>query len=86
MKVFYFSAPWCVACKENKPMVTATCLANDVGYEEVDVDQQIEKANMSGVSSVPTFLLMGNKREELARHIGAISKQRMLELFHSGGT
>ena len=31
------------------------------------------------------YIKIGKKGEELARHVGAISKQRMLELFHSGG-
>jgi thiol:disulfide interchange protein len=79
MKVFYFSADWCVACKTNKPMIKAVCLENNVGFEEVDADKMVEKANMCGVASLPTILIYDDKGEELVRHVGAMTKQQLIK-------
>ena len=79
MKVLYFSADWCVACKMNKPMVKEACFQSNVGFEEVDADKMVEKANMCGVSSLPTILIYGDKGEELVRHVGAMTKQQLIK-------
>jgi len=79
MRVLYFSADWCVACKANKPVIKEACLKNNVGFEEVDTDRQAEIANVFGVSSLPTILIYGDKGEELVRHVGAMTKQQLIK-------
>ena len=79
MKVQYFSADWCVACKTNKPIVKAVCMESNVGFEEVDAGVQVEKANMCGVSSLPTILIYDDKGEELVRHVGVMTKHQLMK-------
>jgi thiol:disulfide interchange protein len=79
VKVFYFSADWCEACKTNKPIVKAVCLENNVGFEEVDVMVEGEKANMCGVSSLPTILIYDDKGEEIVRHVGVMTKHQLMK-------
>ena len=79
MKVFYFSADWCGACKTNKPVVKQVCAESNVGFEEVDAGVQVDKANMCGVSSLPTILIYDDKGEELVRHVGVMTKHQLMK-------
>jgi len=82
VKVLYFSAEWCVACKTNKPMIKAVCAENNVGFEEMDADKQYENASMWGIFSLPTVLICDNKGEEMARHVGTMTKQQLIKYLY----
>lgn len=75
-----FYAEWCGPCRMMAPLIGE--IANEAsGFEvcKVNVDDVPEAAQKFGVSSIPTFVAVKNG-SEVARHIGAASKQVILGL------
>ena len=76
-----FYADWCGPSRMQAPLVEE--IAGEAeGFEvfKVNVDEVPEAAEQFGVSSIPTFVVVKNGGE-IARHIGASSKQGILGLI-----
>ncbi|MCI7768617.1 MAG: thioredoxin [Oscillospiraceae bacterium] len=76
-----FFAEWCGPCRMMAPLIGE--IAKEAsGFEvyKVNVDEVPEAAQKFGISSIPTFVAVKNG-SEIARHVGAASKQVILSLI-----
>jgi thioredoxin 1 len=77
-----FGAAWCGPCKVLAPIVVrlADEMVGKVKVVMVDTDDAPRTAERYGVRGVPTVLVFrdGEKR---AQHLGATSKERLIELL-----
>lgn len=74
VRATYFSAPWCMPCKNFKPIAFGKMTEAGVRFEEINVDENIELVGALDVMSLPT-IIFENGEDEFARVIGASSKQ-----------
>lgn len=74
-----FTASWCGPCQQMSPMIHRL---QRQGYpiRQIDVDQHREFTSRCKVNSMPTFVLVADKKE-VNRFVGACSEQKLLALF-----
>ena len=71
MKIIKYSATWCNPCKVLKTMLNGF---DNCPIEDIDIDQNPEKALEHNVRSVPTLILLDSQNNELWRHSGVIDR------------
>lgn len=80
MRLLHFTAEWCGPCKMMKPMIDQIVYENpDLVYDPIDIDENRETAIDYEVMSVPTFVLVDDNNNPVARVIGAMPKQKFLD-------
>ena len=57
MKIVYFSAPWCMPCKQLKPKVVKLAKESGLEIEEVNIDKHPEVAAGYGIKGVPRIFV-----------------------------
>lgn len=74
-----FWAPWCGPCRSVLPVVDqiAEEFSGSVKVVKINVDEENEAAQAYGVLSVPTLILIKD-RKEAARVIGAKTKEQLI--------
>ncbi len=55
-KILYFSAAWCLPCKQFAPIMEQ--IGQTVPVEKINVDEQSDLAATYGVRNVPTILIL----------------------------
>ena len=55
-KILYFSAPWCLPCKQFAPVMEQ--IGQTVPVEKINVDEQSDLAATYGIRNVPTVLIL----------------------------
>jgi thioredoxin 1 len=77
-----FGATWCGPCKALAPIVArvATETAGRVKVVTVDMDASPRTSQRYGIRGVPTLLVF-RKGEKTAQHLGATTKEKVLELL-----
>ena len=55
-KILYFSASWCLPCKQFAPVMEQ--IGQTVPVEKINVDEQSDLAATYGVRNVPTVLIL----------------------------
>lgn len=74
-----FYADWCGPCKILSPRVAEIANENkDLKVVKINVDQNEDLARKYNISSMPTLLVI-EKRKELNRAVGALSKSTVLK-------
>lgn len=73
-----FSATWCGPCKILEPVLEALSKERALRIVKVDVDASPALVRRYGVRGAPTLVLFRNG-EPIRKHIGATSKQRLIE-------
>jgi thioredoxin-like negative regulator of GroEL len=77
--VIYFSAPWCAPCTTFAPQFAAVMAERqDVTFEKVNIDANIEKARAYGVRAIPCIVIL-NDGKEIHRLAGANAAKTKLE-------
>ncbi|XOQ43223.1 MAG: Thioredoxin [Clostridium sp.] len=78
-----FWAPWCGPCRMASPIVdeVAKEAASKVQVGKVDIDSEPELASQFGIMSIPTLVLLKNKKVA-ARSVGLKSKEDILEMIN----
>jgi thioredoxin len=69
-EVLYFSAEWCVPCRQMGPIVEELGQDKGVNFRKVDTDDEYELAQEYRVRSVPTFVYLEDGKE-ISRTQGA---------------
>jgi len=69
-EVLYFSANWCVPCKQMKPIVKQVEEATGVSFRLLDADTESELSFTHKVRAVPTFVYLEDG-VEISRATGA---------------
>lgn len=72
MKVWYFSAPWCVPCKVMLPLAQAVCEKAKIPFTVHDIGEEknIAIASYMHVQSVPTVIIFDDADKECFRFAG----------------
>ena len=76
-----FVATWCAPCKAMAPTIAklAAETAGRVKVVTVDTEESPQTAIKYGIRAVPTLLVFRNG-DQTIRQLGAVSKERLLEL------
>ncbi|KKM26628.1 hypothetical protein LCGC14_1582920 [marine sediment metagenome] len=69
-EVLYFSASWCVPCRQMKPIVEQLEADTGVSFRKIDVDTDHITPEKYRVLSVPSFVLVEDD-QEISRAVGA---------------
>lgn len=80
--VYYFTADWCQPCKQVKPVVEELNREQNIHFQIIDVDDNIDLVKKFSVMTVPTFILFENGIEK-NRIIGKQTREH-LEGFING--
>jgi thioredoxin 1 len=74
-----FWAPWCGPCRSVLPVLDqlAAEKADTLKIVKINVDEESEAAQAYGVLSVPTLILLKDKKE-VARVVGAKTKEQLI--------
>ena len=70
-EVLYFSASWCVPCKQMKPIVEKLEADTGVNFRKIDIDTDHITPEKYRVMSVPSFVLVDDDDQEISRAVGA---------------
>ncbi len=76
-----FTAAWCGPCKALRPIVERLAETQEgrLRVAQVDIDDSPEIARRLGIRGAPTVVVFKGGKE-IARHLGATSRARLLEL------
>ena len=69
-EVLYFSAEWCVPCKQMKNVVAKLEEDTGIKFRKIDIDTEYEISQKYSVRAVPSFILVEDG-EEISRAQGA---------------
>ena len=77
-----FWASWCPPCKMMEPILDELSeeLSNKVKIVKINTDQNPSISKQYQIMSVPTIIIF-DKGREVARSIGAQSKQQIINMF-----
>ena len=77
-----FWAPWCGPCRMASPIVDEVAKEADakVRVGKVDIDSEPELASQFGIMSIPTLIVLKNKKVT-ARSVGLKSKDDILKMI-----
>lgn len=81
MKVLKFSASWCGPCKMLTKSIETIRDQTDAKIEEIDIDEQPERAKQYQVRGVPTLVLLDNTGNEVKRQSGVMTGPQFLEFI-----
>ena len=73
-----FSAPWCVPCRVQEPILetVAEQFGKKASIAQMNVDENQETAQRLGIRSIPTLVLFKNGRE-IQRFVGIHSREKL---------
>ena len=67
MKLLFFTAEWCGACKQmKKKMVNIDYIEKDI-----EIQENANLANQYNIKTLPTFLFLDKNNDEIKRIVGA---------------
>ncbi len=70
-EVLYFSASWCVPCRQMKPIVEQLEADTGISFRKIDIDTDHITPEKYKVMSVPSFVLIDDDDQEISRAVGA---------------
>lgn len=79
IKIEYFGAPWCSACKNVKPIIESL---EDFEKEIIDVEQETDRAVSLSIRNIPVVRVLKDE-VETKRFIGNTSKQEIISYLES---
>jgi thioredoxin 1 len=80
-KILYFSAPWCLPCKQFGPVMDRISQTG-ILVEKVNIDNVPALAAAYNVRSVPTVVVVDRSGNEINRSVGMLSESQVRQLFN----
>ena len=81
MKLLKFYAEWCGPCKGLTMVINGAKDKIDIPIESYDIDNEMFMAQEYKVRGVPTIVLVDDKNQEIKRHIGLLTEEKLLEFL-----
>jgi thioredoxin 1 len=81
MKLLKFYAEWCGPCKGLTMIINGAKDKIDIPIEDYDIDNEMFMAQDYKIRSVPTIVLVDDKNQEIRRHVGLLSEEKLLEFL-----
>jgi len=82
VKLLDFWAQWCAPCRVMAPVLEEIKKeVKDIEIEEINVDENPQKASEFGVMSIPTYIIVKDGKE-VGRKIGVTAKAELIELLN----
>jgi thioredoxin 1 len=78
MKILDFWAPWCNPCKMMNPILDEIEKEYKIEIERVNADESLEMVKDYKVTSIPTYIVLDNSKNEIKRIVGAMPKFRFV--------
>lgn len=75
-EILYFSATWCVPCRQMKPILEQMVEETGIKITKLDIEEEFESSQKYSVRSVPTFVLVDDGKE-ISRTIGAQTSKEL---------
>lgn len=69
MKYLYFTASWCMPCRQLGPIMDRV-KSQGIPVQKIDVDTPNPLIAEMGIRNVPTVILVSNTNEEYTRMVG----------------
>lgn len=79
MKLMYFSAEYCGACKATKPKVEKVAKDMNIELQVIDPNENLALCNQMMVRSLPVLLIIGKERDVVGRLDGAQTEESIIE-------
>ena len=80
-KLIYISAEWCGPCKQLTPVIQQVAAAG-IPVQKLDADKDQQFIQKYAVRSVPTIIKVDASGREIAKRVGAGSKQDIIEFYN----
>ena len=81
MKLLKFYAEWCGPCKGLTMIINGAKDKIDIPIESYDIDNEMFMAQEYKIRGVPTIVLVDDKNQEIKRHIGLLTEEKLLEFL-----
>ena len=81
MKLLKFYAPWCAPCAGLTMVINGAADKITMPIEEVNIDEDLDKAIQYGVRSVPTLVIVNDNGDEIKKNVGALNEAQLLEFL-----
>ena len=81
MEILDFYADWCGPCQMMKPVMEEFAAAHpEVKVTPINIDEEDEKADQYGVSSIPCIVVLKDGAE-IDRHVGVLSVKKLEKMI-----
>ena len=74
-----FWAAWCGPCRMLSPVVDEVAEEVDIAVAKCNIDENPALAERYNINVIPTLIVLENGKE-VARSVGVVSKQKILDL------
>jgi len=81
MKLLKFYAEWCGPCKGLTMVINGAKDKIDIPIESYDIDNEMMMAQEYKIRGVPTIVLVDDKEQEIKRHTGLLTEEKLLEFL-----
>jgi len=81
MRLLKFQASWCHSCKMLSKTMESINHPLIESKQEIDIDEDMEKARQYGIRGVPTLILVDDEGKEVKRQSGYMSESQILKFL-----
>ena len=78
-------AEWCIPCRKVEPIIEELAEEYDgkIVFSKLNIDENLQTAERYQIMSIPMFLILDNDMNVLKKFIGAVPKQKFVEIIEA---